>query len=350
MISNLITNPISKLVTAFVVVSLGGSFVLCPLADAKFKLDAPKGKNTVEPAQANFLAGQEAIKMGDYDRAIDAFLQAIYFARNNYNPQAYFQLGQCYKQKKLDMKAIEAYKKCVEQTMGPCGAAHAELADVLIRNDRFDDADRELAYALSDTDGPNQRIYFLYGQLMEKQNYLDSAISNYLHALGDEPWTYMDAWMALTWLYMRQHNWTNAAMQYNRMLEREGDLRSKGLNLEEVLVNLGIADVSKGNHQGAMECWKKALAVNPDSARAHLNLAKLFEMESHISSAVNEYSAYIRLALPDDKELPKAKDKLVSLQQKLRTPEPENYNPPYSGQPGGQPQGEGADLPAGSGF
>lgn len=337
-----------KFISIFSVVTLlSGVVFAVPCAYAKFKLDTPKGKNTVEPSEANFLAGQQAMKMGDYDGAIDAFLQAIYFARNNYNPKAYFLLGQSYKNKKMDGKAIEAYKKCVEQTMGPCGDAHTELAEVLIRNERFNEADRELAMALSDIEGPNARVYFLYGQLMEKQNYLDSATSNYIHALGDQPWTYMDAWMALTWLYMRQHNWSGAAVQYNRMLEREGELRQHGLNLEEVLINLGIANVSKGNHQGAMECWKKAIAVNPGSARAHLNLAKLFEMESHISSAVNEYSAYIRLASPDDKELPKAKDKLLALQQQLRAPEPpHNYNPP---------QGEGSvspgqDFPAGSGF
>lgn len=336
-------------VSACLLVSLscGGN-----LAFAKFKLETPKGKNTVEPSQANFLTGQQAMKMGDYDSAIDAFLQAIYFARNNYNPQAYFELGQCYKQKKMDMKAIEAYKKCVEQTMGPNSVAHTELAEVLIRNDRFDEADKELAMALSDVNGPSPKVYFLYGQMMEKQNYADSAMSNYLHALGDKPWTYVEAWMALTWLYMRQHQWSQAAVNYNQMLEREGDLRAKGLNLEEVLINLGIANVSKGNHQGAMECWKKALAVNPESAQAHLNLAKLFELESHISSAVNEYRSYIRLALPDDKELPKAKDKLVALEQQLRGPEtPQTYNPPYRGQPSGTgPIGDGSELPAGSGF
>lgn len=333
----------------FCTLVFAGSIFGMPQASAKFKLDQPKGKNTVEPSQANFMAGEQAMKIGDYDGAIDAFLQAIYFARNNYNPKAYFQLGQCYKKKKMDMKAIEAYKKSIEQTMGPCGETHAELGEVLIRNERYNEADRELAMALSDLEGPNSRVFFLYGQLMEKQNYLDSATSNYIHALGDQPWTYMDAWMALTWLYMRQHNWSGAAVQYNRMLEREGELRAHGLNLEEVLINLGIADVSKGNHQGAMECWKKALAVNPNSAQAHLNLAKLFELESHISSAINEYSAYIRLAMPDDKELPKAKDKLLALQQQIRVPEgQQTYN---QGQGQGQMSAPSEqEMPTGSGF
>jgi len=345
----LTSTVIERSIVAFVAVLLVmGS---APFAMAKFKLDQPKGKNTVEPSQANFLSGQQSMKAGDYDTAIDAFLQAIYFARNNYNPQAYYLLGQCYKQKKMDIKAVEAYKKCIEQTMGPCCDAHADLAEVLMRNGRFDEADRELAFALSDIEGPNARVYYLYGQLMEKQNYLDSAISNYLHALGDPPWTYMEAWMALAWLHMRQHNWTDAATQYNRMLEREGDLRAKGLNLEEVLLNLGICNVSKGNHQGALECWKKAIAVNPGSAQAHLNLAKLFEMESHISSAINEYSAYIRLAAPDDKELPKAKDKLVALQQKLQAPQaPPANNPTYQAQQGQAPPGDGSEMPSGSGF
>src|ERR1700683_5314297 len=69
------------------------------------------GKNTVEPSAENFELGLSRYKAHDLDGAIDAFLQAIYFNRSTYYPQAYYWLGVCYQDKKLDAKAIEALKK-----------------------------------------------------------------------------------------------------------------------------------------------------------------------------------------------------------------------------------------------
>ena len=59
----------------------------------------------------------------DYDGAIDAFLQSVDFARNEYAPVANFWLGKSYMAKwknrshNEDGKAIEAFKKSVEQTI-----------------------------------------------------------------------------------------------------------------------------------------------------------------------------------------------------------------------------------------
>src|SRR5271170_2251881 len=64
-----------------------------------------KGKSTVEPSQENFEIGMQRYKSEDVDGAIDSFLQAIYFARNSYQPDAYYWLGVCYFDKKLDSKA-----------------------------------------------------------------------------------------------------------------------------------------------------------------------------------------------------------------------------------------------------
>src|SRR6516162_333299 len=83
-----------------------------PSAEARVR---SKGKNTVTPSEENHQIATSKYKAGDLDGAIDAFLQALYFSRNYYNPDAYYWLGVCYMEKKQDAKAIEAFKHNCEQ-------------------------------------------------------------------------------------------------------------------------------------------------------------------------------------------------------------------------------------------
>lgn len=97
----------------------------------------------------------------------------------------------------------------------------------------------------------------------------------------------------------------------------------KGMDHQRIYLDIGMCLLAKGDHQGAMDNWHEVLNYNPDNAAAHLQLALLLDTERHLSAAVKEYKEYIRLA-PDNAETAKIKNKVLLLEQKLRSVSPDS--------------------------
>lgn len=279
-----------------------------------------RNANTVDPAVANFEDGLAKYKSKDYDGAIDALLQSVYFARNNYQPDAYFYLGMSYKAKNQDAKAVEAFMKHLDQTVKPSPDARIEVGEIYMRNNRDVNAEREFKLALVDYMGAAPRAHNALGKLYDKKKDYDTAQWHYLQALGDPPWKYTEAWMNLAENMMAQQNWVGAIKHCQAMLSSDRTL--KGVDEPRVALDLGICKVAKGDHQGAMEAWQLAASLNPAFAAPHLLLARMFENEKHISSAVKEYRTYIGLA-SDDKQLEQVKAHMSMLEQQIRPVEVE---------------------------
>ena len=288
-----------------------------PLNDAGQALAKVRssGKNTVEPSKENLALGIKKYKDNDIDGAIDAFLQAIYFNRSSYNPQAYYWLGLCYQDKKLDAKAIEALKKSVEQSIKPCPQAHIHLAQLYLRNSRLSEAEFEGNKALIDYQGPGPDAHNILGLIAEKKDELGYANDQFRDALGDPPWHYTEAWMNLAENMIKQKQWGPAVIQLRNMLNHPKPL--KGLDPQRIYLDIGICLLAKGDHQGAIDNWHEVLNYNPDNAAAHLQLALLLDSERHLGSAIKEYKEYIRLS-PNNAEITKIKNRVLFLEQQLR--------------------------------
>jgi len=289
-------------------------------ADPVLSKQPSKNANTVDPAVENYKKGSEQFKLQDYDGAIDSLLQAVYFARNNYHPDAYYLLGMSYKAKNQDTKATDAFSKHLEQTVKPSPDARVELGEVYMRNSRDREAEREFQLALVDYRGAAPRAHNALGKLYDKKKDYQTAQWHYEQALGDQPWQYADAWTNYAENMMIQQQWASAVLQFQAMLDRGKSL--KGLDAPRVCLDLGVAKYAKGDHQGALEAWQTAITVNPSYPAPHLLLAKMFEEEKHISSAIKEYRAYIGLAT-NDPQLPQIKTHLLTLEQKIRPAEAE---------------------------
>ncbi len=263
-------------------------FILCQsdISCAVFSKVRSAGKNTVEPAKQNFELGLAKYKEHDLDGAIDAFLQAIYFTRNSYNPEAYYWLGVSYQDKNLDAKAIEALKKGVEQSIKPMPEAHIHLAELYLRNNRLDEADYEASKALTDYHGPGPQAHNIMGLISDKRGDLRRAQDEYVEALGDPPWRYTEAWMNYAENLMKQKEWGSAITQLRNMLNHNKPL--KGIDPQRIYLDIGICLLAKGDHQGAMDNWHEVLNYNPTNAAAHLQLALLLDSERHWSAAVKE--------------------------------------------------------------
>lgn len=275
------------------------------------------GKNTVEPSKENLALGLSKYKQKDFDGAIDAFLQAIYFNRSSYNPQAYYWLGLSYQEKKSDAKAVEALKKSIEQTIGPSPQSHLHLAQIYLRNDRLNEATTEANQAWVEFHSKAPEAHNILGLIAQKRGDLHGADDQFLGALGDKkPWRYTEAWMNYAENLIKEKRWGDAIIQLHDMLNNRAPL--KGLSLEQVYLDIGICLLAKGDHQGAMDNWHETLNYNPDNAMAHLQLALLLDSERHISSAIKEYKEYIRLS-PDNPQVAKIKNQVLKLEQILRS-------------------------------
>jgi len=279
------------------------------------------GKNTVDPSKQNFEIGLRKYKEHDLDGAIDAFLQAIYFARNSYNPEGYYWLGVSYQDKNVDAKAIEALKKSVEQSIKPVPEAHIHLAQLYLRNNRLDEAEYEASKALIDFHGPAPEAHNIIGLICDKRGDLKRGQDEYIAALGDPPWRYTEAWMNYAENLMKQKEWGSAITQLRNMLNHNKPL--KGMDPQRIYLDIGFCLLAKGDHQGAIDNWHEVLNYNPDNAAAHLQLGGLLDTERHWSAAIKEYKEYIRLS-PDNTETAKIKNQVLLLEQKLRSISPDS--------------------------
>jgi tetratricopeptide (TPR) repeat protein len=297
------------LIAALLVVQSVSGFL--PASEAK----KSSGATTSEPADENFQQGVGRYKNHDFDGAIDSFLQATYFARNGYHPEAYYWLGKSYMAKHDDVKAIEAFKKHIAQNMKKTPQAHCYLAEIYLRDNKDEMASDEAKNALTEAMGPCPEAHLIIAKLMCKRGGYTDAEDHFLLALGDHPWHFTEAWMCYAESRMQARKFTDAYDLFQKMVEAKG--RLENLDLSKVYLDMGVCRISRGDDQGAIDHWHQSLEVNPNEAKSHLELAMVFEKEQHYSSAIKEYSLYCSTTEPDDPKLKLAKDKIIKLEQKL---------------------------------
>ena len=285
-----------------------------------------KGENTELPSEANFNKGVAFYKIRDFDSAADAFLQAIYFARNGYNSEAYFWLGKSYMAKHEDAKALEAFKKHIEQSIKESPDAHYYMGEIYLRNNQLKEAEDESMKATMEYGFGGYKAHNLHGKIIMARGDYSNSRTEFMRALGDSPWTYTDAWMNYAESYMKEKDWANGYKQYSNMLVNPKKL--EGLDLEKVTLNIGICVLAKGDHQGAINNFRQVLAMNGQNADAHLQMAMVFDSENHLSSAIKEYADFVRCS-DNPKKIQTAKERIATLEQKMTVaPEPINLSPP----------------------
>lgn len=254
-------------------------------------------KNTTDPALKNTKLGKQLFEKEDYDLAIDALLQATYFARNGYAPEAFYYLGKCYMAKGEYLKAYDALKKHLSQNVSGDGWGNVAMIETLTALKRYDEARPYVAFALSGTtyQSPLDRAaHVAAGKLDDAQGNFSAACDHYRSSLGEAPWTFFEGWIGFCECLMKMKKWTEAYKYLDKMLTTNQTI--KGLNYERVHLDLGICLLAKGNHQGAIDNWHKCLEYNHDNKEAHLQLAMILESENHISSAIKEYRSFVRLS------------------------------------------------------
>ena len=74
----------------------------------------------------------------------------------------------------------------------------------------------------------------------------------------------------------------------------------------------GVLRFNEGNNEGAIEAFERVLAADPEYARAHYQLGRVFLSAGDMARAKTELETFIAMA-PDDPEVPVAQEMLSYL-------------------------------------
>lgn len=368
-----------RLITSFslaALIQVGGLLLLempqgnsiSPSSCAEAKVGR-KGKYTESPAEDNYKIGLAKMKAEDLDSAIDAFLQATYFARNGYYPDAYYWLGVCYMDKQEDKKAVEALEKCVAQSVEEPTDAFLALAEIHLRNKRFDECETAVRSIKKYDRKTTQKIQYVYGlledkkadcvempqvnsfkgkgyekanefarnasrQQMENQRkyHLASSEGHFRNALGEKPWTWTKAWLLYAEAKMKQQKWQEALRELNALLNSDSIGNQLRMPSSRMHKDIGFCRLAIGDHQGAIDNWHRALDYNKNDPEVWLQLGMLLEAEKHYSSAITDYKEFVRLLDgSNDIRVAQVRDRILRIEHMLNPNETTPKRPKPSG-------------------
>lgn len=279
-----------------------------------------KDKATADPAKNSIKLGETAMYKKDYDTAIDQFKQAIYFARNQYNPLAWKYLGMAYKAQREYPKAIEAFNTHLKQVTAPSIAARCDLADCYVNMGDYAQARKEIQKANVESQGDTDAIVSAQmAKLAEKMGEYEKALDYFDIAIKRDPHLTM-ALMGRARMEVRIGITKNRDQMMNNGLKHYLEIidnrhENFGIDYEEAYYNMAQVFYKKGDHQNCIDHLHYALKDTPNSFQCHLALGKVFDDEKHFASAVKEYEKAIANA-PRGTDVEKIKTRILFLQQK----------------------------------
>ncbi len=297
-----------------------------------------KGKYTESPAEMHYKEGKAKYDNDDLDGAIDALLQATYFSRNGYHPDAHYWLGMSYMAKGEDKKAVESLERCVSQSETQPIKAYLALAEIHMRNERWDECRGALDSIRNPEPKIRQQIHFLTALMYEKRaevekeesskaSYLSVAESHFEQAMGLKPWKWVKCWVMLCECKMKQKKWQDAIQELNALIHT--DYGGSHFPIARVHKDIGLCRLAIGDHQGALDNWHRALDYDKRDAEVWLQVGMLLESERHYSSAAKNYKEFLRLMedKPDNR-IAHVRDRLTKIEHMLA---PNETNPQRPG-------------------
>jgi tetratricopeptide (TPR) repeat protein len=297
--------------------SNGIDLLLPGLSQTAYAKLGRKGKYTEVPAETHYKSGLAKMKAEDIDGAIDAFLQATYFARNGYYPEAYYWLGICYMDKHEDKKAVEALEKHLAQAIEEPEEALIALAEIHLRNERYEECDKALRSIRKYDIKTRCKVQYIYGLMSDRKGEYAQAESHYKTALGDRPWKWAKVWVLYCEAKMKQKKWQESLRELDALLKSEWPL--KGMPMDRIHKDIGVCRLAIGDHQGALDNWHRALDYNRSDAEVWLQLGMLLEAEHHYSSALKNYREFLRLMEGvQDPRVQQVRDRLTKIEHMLR--------------------------------
>lgn len=307
-------------------------------AQAKF---GRRDKNTVTPSKKYFNVGYRKMRADDMEGAIDGFKQSIYFARNGYAPKANYWLGICYLNLKDFKLAEQSLRRAVSQSVEKMPDAWLAIAECMIRTNKpYLDVHKTLGKARMEG-AKSEQVSYLYGLRADQHNKPMLAMGHYQRALGRKPWKWTKVWVKYAECKMKAKKWREAAREFNAILTTDYPLKNEPLG--RIHHDIGVCKLALGDHQGAIDHWKRALDYDRDNREVWMQMGMLFENERHYSSAIKYYKQFLRICSGDkrfkDPRLHQVQQRVIKLEHMLKPNEtaPEITKPsPYMRQQTGE--------------
>ena len=230
--------------------------------------------------QLRVAAANLYVEKGSYDAAIAQAEQVLESDADHLGALA--ALGLAYAKKgDLDSAAVHLAHAVESSRDNPMARAslqlasvHQSLADIYLKQGRFEDAAAQLQAALN-IDRGNADALHLLGNAQAAMGLIDDAIESYRRALRLVP-QFPEVYSGL-----------------QRAYEQRGDL-------DRAAFALGMVSFSAGDYDRAVETLEPAVQALPDMADAHLGLAMAYEAKGQRSEALEEYR---KTAALDDRSI-----------------------------------------------
>ena len=139
----------------------------------------------------------------------------------------------------------------------------------------------------------NYMAHYNLGNLYTRQKRTDQAIEQYQAALRDEP-NYADAANNLGGIYLDLKRYDEAIAQYANAARIHSDF-THFFNLANALADAASARHDPALFAQAVQTYRQALALNPDSAEAHHNFGLTWAAQGDSSQALAEFEQAARL-------------------------------------------------------
>lgn len=166
--------------------------------------------------------------------------------------------------------------------------AHRDLGALYLQRGQPELAILEYRKALQIYQG-DAEAHFGLGEAYRRKGEFELAEEEFLRALQIRP-ELLAARQNLGALYIQQKRWADAVRETQALLEDPTFLFPA-----RALVNLGSAHYQSGDLDAAAESLRRAIAIEPNNAIAHLNLGKVSQKRGELAESISEFEAAIRI-------------------------------------------------------
>jgi tetratricopeptide (TPR) repeat protein len=293
-------------------------------------------------AAAAYNEGATAFNNGDYAAARGHFEQALSFdpdpqvtlASQKVLTLVYFQLQEW----ELAAQSAE-HVVAVEPDNDAALTVGFDSASRIGKNDLAKAFLDQLIIALPEGPATAARV-FNFGVVENRAGKRDEAVRRFEQAITIDP-TLGAAYTGLAALHLEAEEFDQALEISQRLLEideknaealgiryeafrRKGDEANMAAALEQLqsadperivaaFFQQGVLRFNEGNNEGAIEAFERVLAADPEYARAHYQLGRVFLSAGDLPRAKTELETFIAMA-PDDPEVPVAQEMLKYLE------------------------------------
>lgn len=266
-------------------------FVYDKLGDSEKALEAYHEACRLTPNnyKAYFESGKIYLKLKRYNEALEPLSQCVSLKPDF--PDVFFNLGMAYESLGLLDKSAEAYEQFVKINPGPTWTGLNQLGSIYVKLNRYDKAAPIFQEVIKANPSDIKATYNLaYAYYMTGQYGL--AVPLYMKLIDLNPEDAKTYYSLLFQLYDKSE-------QYEKAMEVCQKIISLSPDNPNHRFNLGIICTKIENYEKALECFNQALSLDPNFDPAFYNIGLVYFKQKKYAEAIKAFSEYTEI-MPDN--------------------------------------------------